>query len=96
MTSKLKDALEFAVTGNPVPFYWSLITDFLRHFHSDDFGDFSLRRLSAIDLLLYQRGNHILLLNGWDYTRRERESQEGQYDARWLFQGQENLNANSA
>ena len=63
----------YAITGNPVPFY----------FHSDFFGIY-IRRLrrcfpaetSTLHLLLYQATTHVLLLNGGDYTRRGEESQE--------------------
>jgi len=43
--------------------------------NSDDFGNSFLRRLTAKDLLFCQKGDRVLLLNGWDYMREAGESQ---------------------
>ena len=76
MTIRLKDALEFAVTGKPVNGLLSQRLFFVNEFRR-------LRQLFAVEassqgFLLYQRSGHLLLLNGWNYMREARLRQENQ------------------
>jgi len=69
------NALEFAITGNPVLFYLPVITSFLQHYTRRLQRCFPVET-STSHLLLYQTINRLLLLNVWDYTWRSGESQE--------------------
>src|SRR5688572_6128664 len=67
------NALEFAITGNPVPFY--LPIGFLQHYSRRLQRCFPVET-STSHLLLYQTINRLLLLNRRDYKCQGGESQE--------------------
>jgi hypothetical protein len=69
------NALEFAITGNPVLFYLPVITSFLQHYTRRLQRCFPVET-STSHLLLYQTINRLLLLNRRDYKCRGEESQE--------------------
>jgi hypothetical protein len=78
------NALEFAITGNPVLFYLPVITSFLQHYTRRLQRCFPVE-ISTVHLLLYQiagldtplgtRPPRLLLLNEWDYTFCQSEKQ---------------------
>ena len=79
------NALEFAITGNPVLFYLPVITSFLQHYTrrlqrcfpvETSTSHLLLYQITGLDTPLGTRPPRLLLLNRRDYKCRGEESQE--------------------